>query len=303
MNATNHENSGFDEGRIPVSLEVRDGLQRVNFKDGRSNITRTYVIYSSVILLACLAIASAFILFVRAKPMPLFAYVSNPNGILELTVMRADGSGKRVLAHDWISLNTPAWSPDGESIAFGRDWATNDGKQRGLYHVDVASGTEVFLTPDFPYAMTWSPDNEWVLYIAGNHGASNLMRVHRDGSARERLTTFAQEIVHSPVWSPERDWLYFHVVNCTNVTFCSDQMSDEIYRIRADGSGLELAPTQYKPASSATGDFQPYKDFRLLAGVSRQSIPLYVERSIDGQLFLLDPDYGGLIDPVWSPTN
>ena len=46
------------------------------------------------------------------------AFVSRRDGNIEVYVMNADGSGQRDLTRNAAFDNYPAWSPDGQKIAF-----------------------------------------------------------------------------------------------------------------------------------------------------------------------------------------
>jgi Tol biopolymer transport system component len=48
----------------------------------------------------------------------MIAFTSNRDGLPQIYVMNADGSGLRRLSHGDAADVTPSWSPDGQWIAF-----------------------------------------------------------------------------------------------------------------------------------------------------------------------------------------
>jgi Tol biopolymer transport system component len=87
----------------------------------------------------------------------------------------------------------PAWSPDGEEIAFVRA-----GK---IWIFDVASKTEKVLIDDPVEATwpTWSPDGQQLLFMSNREGNWEAYRINHDG-------TGAQNISNDPAWDGFPSW-------------------------------------------------------------------------------------------------
>jgi Tol biopolymer transport system component len=98
---------------------------------------------------------------------PTIAYVMEPRNSRDLYVMNSDGTNS-VKIHSQsssISLNFPTWSPDGNSIAFGKDngiWAINvdvvNGKPEGSNLREIASSTA--FGGGRGYFVQWSPSGD-----------------------------------------------------------------------------------------------------------------------------------------------
>ncbi len=95
----------------------------------------------------------------------------------------------------------PAWSPDGQSLAFA---SARDGSY-DIYVMDARGGDTVRLTtsPDEDQQPTWSPDGGKIAFArSAKDGASHIFVMDADGGAVRRLTDDdAPE--SDPAWSPD----------------------------------------------------------------------------------------------------
>jgi serine/threonine-protein kinase len=102
----------------------------------------------------------------------------------------------------------PAWSPDGQSIAFQSDrsghWDIWNVPARGGEPRPVTSDIEV------DYQPAWSPDGNWIAYASVQAQAGGRLRVvPADGTGTPRDLNLPSETVASPAWSPDGAWIYF----------------------------------------------------------------------------------------------
>lgn len=144
----------------------------------------------------------------------------------EIRVMRADGSGDRVLAMGARNA-APSWSPDGSRVVFS---STRDGNWE-LYAMsaDGSAVRRLTATPDRREDNpSWSPDGTRIAFAAGDDVRRDIYVVDADGSNERRLTRLARP-VWDPKWSPDSGRIAFFEFPFPRAT---------IYLVNADGSGL-----------------------------------------------------------------
>jgi Tol biopolymer transport system component len=157
-----------------------------------------------------------------------------------LYVVNADGSGERRLVHQHktgllVGDFSPAWSPDGQRIAFVRRRFHPTGLDVGVVWVMRADGRrqrkltrERFAEGRSLHArVAWSPDGQKLAFTSDRDGNADVYTINSDGSGLRRLTN-NPEYDGDAVWSPDGRQL----------VFVSNRGGGYgVYIVNADGSG------------------------------------------------------------------
>jgi|GEM_PF-2379649 len=153
------------------------------------------------------------------------AFISGVDGRQQICVMNLDDGGQTCLTDNEFLNESPAWSPDGDRLAFHimRD---------GVFDVFVmnADGTELMNLTNQPDANdgspAWSPDGSRIAFDSTRDGNVEIYVMSADGSEPTRLTNNPADD-RQPVWSPDGTRIAFFSLRDTNA---------EIYVMDADGS-------------------------------------------------------------------
>jgi len=155
------------------------------------------------------------------------AYVTRAARRYALRITDADGEGGQVALQSPEPIISPAWSPDGKSIAY----VSFETGKAVVWVQDVASGQRrsVANFRGSNSAPAWSPDGATLAVTLTREGQSQLYLMGRDGSNVRRLTT-SIGIDTEPHFSPDGRMIYF----------VSDRGgSPQIYRLPAAGGSAE----------------------------------------------------------------
>jgi len=141
-----------------------------------------------------------------------YAFVTDRRGRPEIWLRSQDGGPERQLVTEEDfpeggarTLRTPAFSPDGQTIAFESVVAAGS----RIYVATLAGGTPVQLPAlkGTNTAPTWSGDGEWIAFALGNPEGWSLARARVGVPAapvviREKIAPFTH-----PKWSPDNRWI------------------------------------------------------------------------------------------------
>ncbi len=222
------------------------------------------------------------------------AFASDRDGShLDIWVMNADGSGAVNLTPLPDSTDSgeagiePAWSPDGNRIAYGYQgdvWVMNsDGSAKTNLTHDPAIAAA-------GWQAAWSPGGSKIAYIRG----FDVWAMNADGSGKTQLTftTGGLGTEKAPDWSPDG----------TRIVY---ERSGQIWRMNANGSGQKAVA-----AGTGKGGTRP-------AWSSAGTKIVFASNSFSApngyDIFTMNPDGSGVTrlptavpatdeDPAWQPV-
>ena len=142
----------------------------------------------------------------------------------EIYVMDTDGSGQTNLTNSPAWDTAPAWSPDGDQIAF----QSNRDGNREIYLMESDGSSQVNLTKHQgdDAAPHWSPNGSKIAFHSDRTGVFNIFVMEADGSELVQLTD-------SPDWDIEPAWSPYG----QHIAFYSKREGNfEVYVMNADGS-------------------------------------------------------------------
>jgi len=129
-----------------------------------------------------------------------FYAASATRSLGQVCTVKLDGSDLTVVVSDPPGWQVePAWSPDGEWIAYR---SIRDGNHE-IYIVkpDGTSDTNLTNSPATDLEPTWSPDGEWIVFGSNRTGDFDLYIMRPDGSDLGRITTAVGKD-SDPAWGP-----------------------------------------------------------------------------------------------------
>jgi Tol biopolymer transport system component len=115
----------------------------------------------------------------------------------DIYLINLDGSGERRLTDSPRLDGFPAWSSDGERLAFS---SARDGGQSEIYvmNADGSGQRRLTHTPEAESFFSWSPDGERIAYAAYDSDYnSKIWVIDANGSNRKQLASGSL-----PSWSP-----------------------------------------------------------------------------------------------------
>jgi Tol biopolymer transport system component len=202
----------------------------------------------------------------------------------EVWTLGADGSGARSLG-DGLS---PAWSPNGRSIAF--DTLVDRNYDVWVMRPDGSGRRRVTQDPAPDYFASWSPDGASIVFTS-DRGGEDLFLIGADGTGERRLTD-----------DPAPDWGAAWSPDGTRIAFAGNARGNlEVEVVNVDGTGrvaLTNDPARdYDPAWSPDGTRIAFTSER------DGNANIYVMNADGTGVTPLTQEPSGDWRPSWSPDG
>lgn len=150
----------------------------------------------------------------------------------------------------------PAWSPDGQKIAY--IYRENADQEFQIWVMNADGSHPVRLTDIDGGEPEWSPDGRLIAFVSayqwegGSDVRGNVFLMFKDGSNVQKLTEMLPDS-YSPDWSPDGEWLV--VMSTDGKDLFEVSNSPTLIKIRVDGSELVRLGLGSTPAWSPDGKY------------------------------------------------
>jgi TolB protein len=215
-------------------------------------------------------------------------YITRSNGIYSLVARTLDSRSPQVVISDNEVITTPAWSPDGEDIAFTS--YRNGSGDIYLYSFANSSARRI-ITGGLNTAPAWTPDSRYLAFTRSTDGNSDIYKYDTAGGDAGQLTA-RESIETSASFSPTGQ----------QMILTSDRIGyPQLYIMDSDGGSAERAGFAHgycdSPSWSPAGDRIAY-----CARVDG-NFHIFVMNSDGTNIVQVTTDGSLNEDPVWSPTG
>ena len=181
---------------------------------------------AALVLLALVSAAPAQATFPGSNGS--IAFESTRDGNVEIYVMNSDGDDETRLTNNAVDDRQPAWSPNGERIAYAHR-TDNGGLDIFVMRADGSHRRRLTRNPAEDQNPAWSPGGHRIVFQSERKGNDDIFVVDDKGIHVTQLTGTSRDD-QDPAWNPSNLYIVFERTLGGG--------NDEIFRIRPNGSQI-----------------------------------------------------------------
>jgi len=230
----------------------------------------------------------------RGVALTKIAYIGERTiGVKELYVMDYDGNDSHAMTAYKSIVMTPAWSPDGEKIAF-------TSFRRGAPDIEILSRLDRRpLTFERAGGTTttpaWSPDGSKVAFATSRDGSNTEIYVADWNGKNMRRLTVTKAVNVSPTWNPQTGH---------QIAFTSDRNgSPQIYIMDDDGTNVRRLVEEGGHAVEASWSPDGQRVVFAWLKTRTSNFDIYIHELASGKNTQITHDAGDNERPRWAPDG
>lgn len=276
-----------DEGDFVIKLSLFDpllGTELVTkeYRSSKDALRKVAHTFSDEIMLALTGIPGVF----NTK---MTYTVPIKNKYKQIGIMDMDGYNNYVITKNKTINISPAWSPDGGSIAFT---SYADGTPQ-IYIANLANGGLRKLTSNSRTNLTpaWSPDGGSILFASSNDGDFHIFMTNPNNKENTKITN-SKGIDISPSWAPGGG----------SFVFASDR-TGKLHIYSGSVSGGNSSRLTFVGYQNDMPAWSPVGDKIAFAGRDMGTFDIFIMNSNGSNIQRLTADTGSNEHPSWSPDG
>jgi TolB protein len=162
-------------------------------------------------------------------------YASNASGAYQLRIHDIDTSSDEPVATGVASATTPAFSPNGKTLAFSG---------AAIYTIPVGGGSALALTDGTTRdsAPVWAPDGELIYFSSNRSGQFEVWSMKPDGSSLTQITT-SSDMIGGIAVAPDG----------ATLAYANSQLQIELWTLATASAQTVSAMNDDEPALSSSG--------------------------------------------------